>query len=75
MIDLKYIRFAGLGFVVFPDSIYHRSMAGAFGHRPISAGFIMWSDGKPICHGGSLSLELEHGPTDTRDLQREWGIV
>ena len=74
MINLKYIRFAGIGFVVFPDTLMHKDVAAAVGHRPVSAGFIMWSDNKPVCHGESLSLQLKHDPGDTQQLCRDWGV-
>jgi len=74
MINLKYIRFAGIGFVVFPDTLMHVDVSRGVGHRPVSAGFITWSDNKPVCYGESLSLRIKHRPEDTELLRRDWGV-
>lgn len=71
---LKYIR-TRAGFTVFPAATgMHSDIARSLNFPPVSAGFIDWIDGRPVCHGRSESLNLDARADDTAVLQTECGM-
>jgi hypothetical protein len=73
--EMKYVRLAGIGFVLWPkcDDIWHKHI-GRFG-RVLSAGFAH-IDGKGVvyCHGRSESLGIGGLPDDSKALALQLGL-
>lgn len=76
----KYIRHSAIGFVLWDAKAFvtHAQMAQAMprhnGGRLLSAGFVVFVQGRPHCLGGSTSLDLEAGPDDTAALAGQLGL-
>lgn len=84
--QLKYVRHASTGFVVWPakfPGLSHREVARAIRSgedvpqgQTLSAGFVQWDvDGRPLCMGRSESLDLDSRADDTDALRAEWGMT
>lgn len=74
MKKLKYVRHATKGFFLFPasDRVWHSDVGKFLGISGlVSAGFVQFVDGLPICFGYSDSLNLGNAEDDTVAL-REW---
>lgn len=75
----KYIRFKELGIILFPytDDLTHAEVARCVeryaNDDAISAGFVIFQQGKPCCIGRSESLHLDSQPEDTEILQKQFG--
>lgn len=73
---MKYIRFSGGGFAIFPDTIQHDGIRvrGSFTGEPINAGKIQIyvRDDELIIHtyGNSTSLNLKANEEDGKDIKR-----
>ncbi len=71
----KYIKTGDGQFVLFPDTLVHRSVSvlmSVTGATVVSAGFVhRMADGSLRCIGESISLGLESLPEDTEQL-RGW---
>lgn len=83
--QLKYVRHASTGFVVWPakyPGLTHREVARAIRSgenvkrgETLSAGFVEWDfDGRPFCCGRSESLDIASREDDTAALRAEWGM-
>jgi len=82
MRQMKYVTMANDDgeekLYLFPNLDTHQDfvnrLGGGTGCRPVRAGFVSLNDGRPICHGESISLRLQSTPKDTRLLRRQFGI-
>lgn len=74
----KYVRFENYGFIIWPysDMIAHREIGTQHGHRGriLSAGFVTFDHGIPICSGESLSLGIGSQPDDSKALKAQLGF-
>lgn len=74
---LKYVRHKTKGFFLFPDSgaVWHSQVGRFLGISGIiSAGFVVFNNGAPICMGYSDSLEMGPAKEDTQLLRDELGV-
>ena len=82
---MRYVRFAKLGFILSPRDGHaapmsiptHEAvadMAKKFGNQVVSAGFVDFKDGQPICSGRSISLNVGSQPGDSEALAAQFGI-
>ncbi|NTV48135.1 MAG: hypothetical protein HGB32_03710 [Geobacteraceae bacterium] len=81
--EMKYIRHEEQGFILWPvvdgDPLWHKHMGHlvtekCHGGRILSAGFVRFINGKPVCYGESISLELTKHPDDNVALAQQLGI-
>lgn len=81
MNDMKYITYDGpmyVELVIFDASFDHAVFADRLGikkHEILTAGFVSIDhDGKPYCHGESVSLNLKsNSKSDTKILEQRMG--
>ncbi|KKN12770.1 hypothetical protein LCGC14_1013090 [marine sediment metagenome] len=71
---MKYVRHKEKGMVIFPnkhnEGWWHLHMAQLLGKGDIiSAGFIIFREGKFVCEGYSKSLGLGPAPDDNEELK------
>ena len=77
----KYIRHSAIGFVLWDSKVMvtHEQMAKAMpkhmGGNLLSAGFVVFVQGRPHCMGGSTSLDLQGAADDNAVLAKQLGIV
>ena len=50
--------------IPFSSGLIHKKMADRFRRPVISAGFIRFTDGGPICYGESTSLSIDSRPEE-----------
>lgn len=82
---LKYVRHSFTGFTVWPkrfNEVHHAHVGQMLDRNPslargqvLSAGFINFIGGLPVCYGGSESLGIDSLPGDTAALRAEWDLV
>ena len=87
--ELKYVRHAAVGFVVWPksDNLWRLDVAQAVGRQGnseglfrvpghvVSAGFVRIADGKVTCYGRSDSLCIGGQPDDSEALAKQLGLA
>lgn len=80
--NLKYIRHATLGFVLWPDSddLWHATVAACVQRNVpgniVSAGFASLHGGEASCWGRSESLKLDSQPQlDSAALAKQLGLT
>ena len=77
---MKYVHCLKGGFFLFPESdfTWHSHVAGFLTNRKgdqlLSAGFVKFEDGMPVCHGYSESLEIGSNNDDTELLREQLGL-
>jgi len=71
----KYINAEKGGFVIWAASsgVSHLEEAFRFGNIK-SAGFVQFIDGKPLCFGGSDSLNIDSSPDDSQLMATQLGL-
>ena len=83
---MRYVRFSILGFILSPRDGQaspmtvptHETvadMARKLGNHVLSAGFVDFKDGMPVCHGRSTSLDIGSQPDDSERLAIQLGIT
>lgn len=80
---MRYVRFEDIGFILSPSGDLsmkiptHETIGNLvekLGDRPISAGFVKFENGKPVCHGHSVSLGIRCREDDSEYLAAQLGI-
>lgn len=75
---MRYIKTEEFGFVLSPEGFgeqpTHADLAKRLRCRPVSAGFVRFHAGKPVCYGRSESLFLDSQPEDSKELAVQLGI-
>lgn len=80
MTMVKYVQHQAFGFVLFSSLTgpTHKEMAAALSTlrpgRVLSAGFVIWANGRPHCGGVSESLGVESQPGDSVALAAQMGL-
>jgi hypothetical protein len=76
--ELKYVRHARIGFVLWPrtDDLWHSHIAATLPRGGIeSAGFASVAGGKVRCWGLSESLQIGSAPDDGKALAEQLGLA
>lgn len=83
---MRYVRLHPIGFILSPRDRNDMDMktpthetiaklATNLGNVVISAGFVDWKDGMPVCSGASQSLGIGSTPDDSAALAKQLGLV
>jgi hypothetical protein len=80
---MRYVNLEHIGFILSPEGDSMRipthetvaSIVRPLGEKPVSAGFVKWERGFPVCHGYSVSLGLHAAPEDSAELAAQLGIA
>ena len=76
----KYINHSELGFIAWrrTDLVAHSDVAATMlQHRGniLSAGFVHFATGKPVCYGESFSLRIKSREGDSTEYTKQLGIA
>lgn len=77
MVRQKYVRFERLGFVVFPisEDVWHAHVGNhvrRYAGNVISAGFVVFKNGKAQCFGESESLGISSLLEDSELMTKQF---
>ena len=76
-IVIKHPGYATDTIIMFPDYIPHKDFYNDYDvhGKVVSAGFILLLDGEFICHGDSISLDVNSRPEDSALANKMFGRV
>lgn len=79
--ELKYVRHEYVGFVLWPKTqlLWHSHIGNLLEDRTsgkiLSAGFVNFVNGLPICSGYSESLGVDSKDGDSEALAKQLGLI